>query len=350
MPKDTATARETVTLFFQDEQALRHVNDPIHKDLSTATRAGDSLFVSCDETAGVDRLTAVRGGWGDHVHFSLAEIFELPDGPDGEMDIEGLAAEDGWLWICGSHSLKRDKPDAGDGPKKALKAMADIDRDPNRYFLARVPLVREGQGLKPVKKDGKRRAACLKLRKKRSKLKGWLKGDDHLGPFLDLPSKENGLDIEGIAVRGDRVWLGLRGPVLREAGVILEMEMKVTKNGWLKAKRIDGKARYRKHLIDTKGQGIRDLAWDGDDLLILTGTVMAGDGPSEIIRWREAPSVARSGYESTELVVDMPYRGEVDHPEGLVHWPEANGWLVVYDSPAEKRLVGTSVTADVMRF
>ena len=29
-----------------------------------------------------------------------------------------------------------------------------------------------------------------------------------------MVGQENGLDIEGIAVEGDRVWLGLRGPVL----------------------------------------------------------------------------------------------------------------------------------------
>ena len=344
---------DRVRLKFRDPEAISEVSDPIHRDLSTAARAGQALFVSCDETAGVDRLIPTRKGWGKHEHFGLGEIFDLPDGPEGEMDIEGLAVDDGWLWIVGSHSLKRDKPDEEDGRAKALRRMARLKRDPNRAFLGRVPLaMRDGVPV-PVARDGKRRAACLRLFEDRSKLKHWLRGDPHVGPFLDIPSKENGLDIEGIEVRGTRIWLGLRGPVLREHGIVLELDLKVTKRGWLKARRIDGRARYRKHLICTQGQGIRDLAFDGDDLMILTGTVMTGDGPSDIWRWRDAVGAQVSGLKPVEHVANMPYRGEVDHPEGLVRWPEGGGnaWLVVYDSPSDDRLHGDAakVDADVMR-
>lgn len=347
----------TVTLKFQDQRMMRHVDDPVHKDLSAAARIGDTLFVCCDETAGVDRLTwqddPAGGHWGNHEHISLGEMIELPGGPGGEMDIEGLAADDGWLWIVASHSLKRGKPD-GDDPGADLKAMGEIKRDPNRSFLGRMPLVEDADGQRPLAAADRGRFAHLKTHKDRSKLQGWLKGDPHLGASLTIPSKENGFDIEGIAASGLRIWLGLRGPVLRDHAVILELDLKVTRSGHLKGRRIDGKRRYRKHLIPTRGLGIRDLVLDGSDMLILTGPTMAGDGPASILRWTDAAKADASGVvprKFLEKVIDLPYRGQRDHPEGLTEWDGKDRWLVLYDSPADERLTGddNSVTGDVWK-
>lgn len=329
-----------ITMVFRHKDRIAHVDDEIHKDISAATRVGDAIFVCCDETAGVDRLTPEKGDrWGNHVHVALGEFIDLPDGPDGEMDIEGLMADDGWLWVVGSHALTRGK--AKGGRKKALDRFARIKRDPNRMFLGRFPLSERDGAPLPVAEDGERRAQSVKLWKDKSCLRRWLRGDDHLDPYIDLPCKENGLDIEGIAVRGMRVWLGLRGPVLRGKAVVLELALKVTGSGHLKARRIDGGRRYRKHLVGTRGLGIRDIALDGDDLILLTGPTMAGDGVAAIRRWRGGVGVRRSGVvpeDDVELVRELPYRGPVDHPEGLVQWTKDGRWLVVYDSPAPERL------------
>lgn len=334
----------TVTLRFRHADEIDHVEAAIHEDISSAARHEDSLFLCCDETAGVDRLTRIEDGiWGNHAHYNLGDFIDLPDGPGGEMDIEGLDCDGDWLWITGSHSLKRGKfkPEKQDS-SAGLAAMAKIKRDPNRYFLARVPLARRKDGFAVTGEDGDRRASWVELKKKSSELIGWLDGDPHLGPFLTIPSKENGFDIEGLVGRGNRVWLGLRGPVLRDHAVILEFEMKVTKKGRLKPKKLADGRRYRKHLIPSGGEGVRDLEVDGDDLLVLTGPVTAGDGRSDVWRWAGFKQARRSGVVppvSLTHVIEMPYRGAVDHPEGLVHWPEVKGGLlVVYDSPARERL------------
>ncbi len=34
--------------------------------------------------------------------------------------------------------------------------------------------------------------------------------------FTKIPGKENGIDIGGVAAKGDRVFVGFRAPVLRE--------------------------------------------------------------------------------------------------------------------------------------
>ncbi len=355
MSDDSRSYPKTVCLTFEGKDAFEYVDDAIHKDLSAATRHGEVLFLSCDETAGVDRLTPQDdGNYGQHMHYALGDLTELPDGPSGEMDIEGLEVDGDWLWIVGSHSLKRNKPDKSDDPAQALKAMVQIEWDPNRAFLARVPLIEDDGGLRPAAEDGERRLNHIKLHRKKSKLKSWLRDDPHIGPFLDLPSKENGFDIEGIAAKELRVWLGLRGPVLRQMAVVIELQFKITKRGYLKARRIDGKRRYRKHLLPAHGQGIRDLAFDNEDILLLTGPTTAGDGVAELLRWRDAISANDSGVvpnDRVERLRHLPYRGRYDHPEGLVRWMNHSEWLVVYDSPAPERLQErpARVTADIWK-
>ena len=46
--------------------------------------------------------------------------------------------------------------------------------------------------------------------------------------------------------------------------------------------------RYRKHLLDLGGLGVRDLCPDGDDLLVLAGPSMALSGPVRLYRWHRA--------------------------------------------------------------
>jgi hypothetical protein len=278
-----ANRLDQVALTFSDWRPLRHVEDPLHKDLSAVARVGDSLFLACDETASIERLRRLEdGSFGDHRHYTLNDFVDLPAGAEGEMDIEGLCVEGGFLWIVGSHSLKRCKPklDESDADD-ALKNMESVEREPNRYFLGRVPLVEEAPGLFiPAKSEEERHAAWVRFGKKRSALTRWLADDPHLSQFLKIPSKENGFDVEGLAVRGSRIWLGLRGPVLRGHAVVLDLDIKEQAPGRLKARRIDGGQRYRKHLLDTRGLGIRDMRFDGDDLLLLVGPTMSLEGPA----------------------------------------------------------------------
>jgi hypothetical protein len=348
---------DQVPLTFSD-WTPQHTEDPLHKDLSALARVGDCLFLACDETASVERLRRLDdGSFGDHQQFSLEALVNLPAGAEGEMDIEGLCAADGFLWIVGSHSRKRSKPKRDESDQvQALQNMEEIEREPNRSFLGRIPLIEEGPRLfTPARSDGERQAAWLKLGKKRGALERWLAEDLHLGPFLSIPSKENGLDIEGLAVRGNRLWLGLRGPVLRGHAVVLDLELRQKAPDRLKARRIDGERRYRKHLLDTRGLGIRDMRFSGDDLLLLVGPTMSLEGPAFLLRWRDAAHDDASGViapERIETIAELPYQLHVDHPEGLELWPEAGegALLIIYDAPAPERTDPdtSTVRADVI--
>jgi hypothetical protein len=350
-------AIDQVSLVFSDWRPLRHVEDPLHKDLSAVARVGSGLFLACDETASVERLQRIEEDrFGNHRHFALADFIALPGGPEGEMDIEGLCQEGGYLWIVGSHSRKRCKPKRDDAPG-ALERMETVEREPNRYFLGRIPLLEEERGVfAPTCSNGERRAGWVKFGRRRSKLINWLAADPHLGPFLEIPSKENGFDVEGIAVRGERVWLGLRGPVLRGHAVVLDLEVVEKGAGRLATRRNNGKRRYRKHLLDTRGLGIRDMRLNGDDLLLLVGPTMSLEGPAFVLRWRNAVHDNVSDVvdsDRIEVVAELPYQLNADHPEGIELWPEAGpgGLIVIYDAPAPERTDPDTFTvrADVIR-
>jgi len=357
------TPAGTVVLYFKPEDELRHVDDPLQQDLSTVAIAGRTLFTACDETATVERL--VRGEDGDFHHAEnivLGDYVDLPDGKDGEMDIEGLAIDGDMLWITGSHSLKRDKPDLPvDDHDDALATLADIDRDANRCFLGRLKLSLAEDGVHVVDaaavgRNGDDAPACLKMTSKgRNTLTKLLEKDPHLAAAMGMPCKENGFDIEGLAVKDGHVFLGLRGPVLRGWAVILELDLKVKKPGRLKPRRRSASGdRYLKHFLPLDGLGIRDLRFDGDDLLILAGPTMDHDGTGAVFRWRQPIGTGDHRlHASDELdrLLELPYDRGRDQAEGIAFLETAGRrqLLVVHDSPADSRVIdgGKGLTADL---
>ena len=335
----------TVDMLFTHHDHIAHVEDPIWADVSSLAAAGRTLFVTCDETASVEGLDwdPETGQADDHRSYPLGLVFELPEGAKGEMDIEGLAVSDGWLWVCGSHGLKRGKP----GGKK-FKDLRAIDWDPNRGFLGRLPLVeRSGGRFEPVAAadpiDGapERRAAMLPMTGTRDTyLRRMLAKDPLIAPFIDVPCKENGFDIEGIAAKGDEVILGLRGPVLRGWALIVRMRMKETKAGELKPEKREDGRRYAIHALDLNGQGIRDLAWDGDRLLILSGAISDHEALQSVFAL-DPKDFDREVIPGERLprILDLVIQRGGDNAEGLEIVGEGEGrrLMIVYDSPHNHR-------------
>jgi hypothetical protein len=241
-----------------------------------------------------------------------------------------------------------------------LQRLTEVDHHPNRHFLGRVPMV-ERDGSFTLERtassgNGKRRAACLNADRKRGKLGSLLKKDQHVGRFIEVPAKENGFDVEGIAVRGSRVFLGLRGPVLRGWALVIELDVKASKPGRLRPRRIGPEGeRYRKHFLDLGGLGIRDLCFDQDRLVILAGPTMDLDGPVRVLSWSgclDARQQTIVTADEIEPLLEVPYRRGADHAEGIAFLEQKNGrreLLVVYDSPAAGRLHddGAGIDADV---
>jgi hypothetical protein len=354
---------DTVTFHLGDHSLVDVSADEMLDELSACEQTGRCLWIACDETATVERL--ITKDWrrfGEHRAFRLGEFFDLPAGPTGRMDIEGLARDGGYLWIVGSHSLARKRPKRGTtDPEKALARLTRVKREANRYFLGRVPLARDEQpdifrlDKRATDEDSGavREAACVAMTDGRNALIDALADDIHFAPFLDVPAKENGFDIEGIAARRDRVFLGLRGPVLAGWAAIIELRLEAAEPGRLELRNVGPQGeRYRKHFLDLNGLGIRELTFDGDDLLILTGPTMDLDGPIELFRWPKAldseqpDAVTRN---RLERVMDVPFGDRADHAEGIIFFDRPNSdpaLLVIYDSPDPSRLHADAIAVD----
>lgn len=302
-----------------------------HTNLSAVRHDDTGLWVAGDETATIEHLARTGAHYAGQRTFRLADYVPLPAGPEDEADVEGLARADGHLWAVGSHSLKRRRVKSTD-PAKAAKRLATVLREENRFILVRLPLDPATNAPLP--------GAILSGR---HNLAAHLEDDPHLAPFLALPGKDNGLDIEGIAVLDKRVYLGLRGPVLRGWAVVLEIRPVETEPGRLRLSEP-----YRKHFLDLGGLGVRDLCPYGRDVLLLAGPTMDLDGPVRVVRWR----VHRSGdvvpAEELETVAELPYGIGCDHPEGLALLPDGR-LMIVYDSPSPERITPEGgVLADVI--
>jgi hypothetical protein len=334
-----------------------------HTNLSAVRVDGRVLWIAGDETATLERLVADDPAepreYADEQTFRLGDFVDLPgEDADEEADIEGLARTGGFLWVVGSHSLRRKQIKARHDGDKALRRLAKTEGQDNRQILVRLPIA-EVDGLPtPVQEtivDGvPHRAAQLA---RRDGLRSLLRHDEHLAPFLAIPGKDNGLDIEGIAVSGDRVYLGLRGPVLRGWAFVLELRPYVDPGepDRLRLREFDDGRPYRKHVLDLDGLGVRDLCPSGEDLLVLAGPTMDLDGPVRIYRWHGAyrvamPAIVRGDVLTRE--VELTYGEGDDHAEGmgLIGDPADKLAMVVFDSPAAARLADDgAVIADIVR-
>ena len=236
----------------------------------------------------------------------------------GEADLEALDVVDGRLWLTGSHCIVRPKAKDGRPSGKACQ------EQPSRHLLGSVRLGKKG-------KPRRRTARALPFKGKRS-LRGVLARDKQLAPFVSIPTKENGLDVEGIVVAGKRLFLGLRGPVIATRAVLLDMRLR-------SALRDPGKG-MRKHFLDLGGLGVRDLSHRGNEIFILAGPVTSTGGPFRLFRWRPK----RAG-KAPQLVHEWKLKGE--NPEGICFLERGGkpGVLMLYDSPKE-RVDGSTYRAD----
>lgn len=311
----------------------------IRDNLSAIVLADEHLWLGGDEGTEVHRLTRnAKGDFEAHKRFDLKDLLKLTD--SSEIDIEGLDVQDGYLWLTGSHSLKRPKPGKDGSVEDRFQKMAVLKSDSNRHTLARIPI------------DGNGDLAPSVDTRLPDRLEGFteaLRNDPLISPFCAIPSKDNGLDVEGLAVRGNRLLVGLRGPVLRGWAVVIDIEVEPAGTGLLKLSRP-----LRKHLLELDGLGVRELAIHGSDLYILAGPTMDLDGPVFVFRWgqaldRAADSLVPRG--ELQAVLAVPYARGADHAEGLTLLPGPGNVplaMICYDSPSKTRITKDQARADIL--
>ncbi|WP_135000718.1 DUF3616 domain-containing protein, partial [Pseudomonas savastanoi] len=154
------------TALLRFDPALASLRDGI----SAVQRIGTTLWIANDETTSLERLTVRNAARGEvicdeHRSFSLIKYLKLPlPKSDAEIDIEGLAYDHGtgYLWLAGSHGLKRKKAKADDSSQKNIKQLSTVEADGNRYLLARIPVVQEGDSHVLTKKVDTDARFCTK--------------------------------------------------------------------------------------------------------------------------------------------------------------------------------------------
>ncbi len=272
--------------------------EDLRQNLSALAARDGLLWLGGDEGRKIYQLRRL----GEHRYGDLRPVklrdFTLAGGKDdGESDIEGLARDGDRLWLVGSHSLRRRRHDSDEGEPLRLH-----DRQSrNAHVLGCLRLDREGL---PV--AGQRLA--FDATTGRDALTRALAADLRIAPFLAIPSKDNGLDVEGIAARGERVLVGLRGPVLRGIALLLDLRLDGLDDDGSRTLTLAG-LRFR--YLQLSGLAVRDLAVvpGSDDVLVLAGPTMTLAGPCYLYRWRNALHPHES---------DRPAGVTVEEPEPLL--------------------------------
>lgn len=329
-------------------------------NLSGAAFVGDSLYLANDEGK---KLLHLRRDGPQSRRFTLSEaipvrdLFELraEEIDEGrEFDLEALAVDGRRLWLIGSHAMGHVAPDETHAKQLGLR------RERNRLLFACVDTedgaIKPGSGrhirIKPVENTSTHTTGFLSaLRAAPPRAEGFLhevaaltgvaetsfKDIGWFAPYTLASTKENGLDVEGLAARRhpDDAWpstafVGLRGPVIDGLAVIVEVTIREHEERGLK---IDDVPRF--HLLDLEGFGVRDMEWRGEDLLILAGPTMTRQGESALYLWRDAGAST-----TVERVGNLPMRPDHGGPEVITALaPGSDRLMLLRDGIEGPRLI-----------
>ena len=296
------------------------------ENLSGIAAVGDFLWTVSDEGRTLECLRRNGDGYALARQVMLDDVFaDIPGkAKDDELDLESISIADGALWLSGSHCRVRAKPLNEDEAGAAPEPNSRIKDRPSRTLFGEIALEQDGGAL------GAARALPFTGP---GSLREHLAANEYLAPFLKLPSKENGLDIEGLAIVDGAAFLGLRGPLIDSYAAAVELTLD---SGFQIAE-------SRLHFIDLAGLGIRDMAQDGSDILMIAGPVTGASGPFKLFRW--TPQRVAS-VQAAELVFDWPAGAE--KPEGLCVMERngERGAIILYDSPDKNRIEDRKYAAD----
>ncbi|MEM7010613.1 MAG: DUF3616 domain-containing protein [Verrucomicrobiota bacterium] len=294
-----------------------------NEDISAIAIHGDRLAFGADEKSSIQFFDPVSG----EPAYEAREPTRLFDNSDEELDIEGIARSGDTWFVAGSHSRKRKKVDLDDDNRKYRKNRERLTGEGLRDELFRNQILRfeydpsTGQPFDAADVDDP------------LDLSEVFAQSPVLGRFTGLPSKENGIDIEGIATDGESIWLGFRGPVLR--------------NNWVPVMRLkyDQPAENEILFVNLGGGGIREIAKcpKSAGFLLIAGAVGDWPLPYSLYHWDGADTLPgeRSASDPPQGKVD--FLGEIPAPpsfkaEGLAIEKETADFfeiLVVYDGATD---------------
>ena len=232
------------------------------KELSGAVCAGeDNEKVWC-LAVNDEKKTAQFFSIEDRTIRPTERIRFLPDSEDDvefdEIDAEGAAYDDGFVYVTGSHGLSR----------------SSAKFRPSQFFVFRFP-VNETTGKPQFESSSDDVSGSIE---RSSKLREAIQRTSPIAPFAEQSLNVNGANIEGLAVVDGQMFFGFRGPSLDGQAFLLEISADDIFD--------DGKPDPVVHPLGLGyGVGIRDLARVNDGLLVLSGHVNEADIAPKIYFW-----------------------------------------------------------------
>lgn len=224
------------------------------------------------------------------------------EGEPLELDGEGIAFSKGFYYVIGSHGRPRNSK--GLDPE-LTKARIDASSQIIRFRA--------------------RHGTEAKI-ERTTNLKKMIAAEPAFDGLRDQQLEENGLTIEGIAVKDGTLFAGFRGPVLED-----------NKRAVLMSAPLDalfGSAATQPSLFRLplgEGRGVRDLASYGGGILILAGPVKSGPGVYAIYWWDGAS-------ENVKLLSELTQFDPKRKPEGLLPLDKKETKLrvlIIFDSDEE---------------
>jgi hypothetical protein len=234
-----------------------------------------------------------------------AVIGLLGDNAATDPDAEGAAFHNGYFYVIGSHGLGRNS--AKDNSSfVVLRFKVDAKTGMPAFEVT------DRQIAPQIEKSVALRAAIGKA--------------EFVGPYAEKPLDANGVNIEGIALAGDRIYFGFRGPSLEDRGFILSAAI----DGVFGIKPMDTKMHA---LALGEATGIRDLARVDSGFLVLTGGVNNQEFTPAVFHWNAATGALKKLGE----LGDTPPGAKAETLLVLEQQPQRYRVLVMYDGIANGR-------------
>jgi hypothetical protein len=231
---------------------INFIGQILHSDnISAIDISNDFLVIGADEG---NQVQVLKRQSKDYVVVSDITL----NANAKEIDIEGIACDGNTVYVVGSHSAKRPKIDDDATYEKNRQKIEKVSPEPDRDRLFRFSLDAEGN------------AQNLE----ETSLRSIIDSKKVLKDFSLLPSKENGVDIEGITIHNEQLYIGFRGPVLRENWVPV-----------LKCRFAKPVTEAELVYVQLDGLGFRDIIRVEDGFLILAGPVGDGPGLYQVYFW-----------------------------------------------------------------
>ncbi|MDN5211894.1 DUF3616 domain-containing protein [Fulvivirgaceae bacterium BMA12] len=254
-------------------------------DVSGISASGNWVVIGSDEGSHLQVLR--RNKLGFQVKEPPVHLMDFGNAKDKEVDIEAITHDGhGTFYVLGSHSAKRKKVTEDRSYRNNRKRIQVVKQEKSRSNLFRLKFDFSSMSIEDTTSTD---------------LDIIFEQDNILKLFNNIPSKENGIDLEGIAYREEQLFLGFRGPVLRENFV----PVIVTTFNNIKD--------YEMRFVDLNGRGIRDLVAVSNGFLIVAGPVSKGDGRFYLHFWSgqdEIPGHDRV-IEKNKCIGEIP----TPHPE-----------------------------------